>query len=327
MNEPKQHSVLVVDDEPNVINAIRRELNTQPFGRYRYRIEGICDPRQALERARAEPFEVVISDFRMPDMDGLEFLKQLAQIQPDCTRIVLSGQTDMESLIRMINETHIYRFIPKPWSNYFLKSSLAQAIDMREMNLRNRDLANTLRQHGIELPADALNRTDQILVVDDDVAVANAVARDLTHHSRLDGVFAAMRSEMTAIPAAELDTARISVQVTQSPAHALRMADDVTFSCVISDYQMPGMDGAKLLAEFSEKQPDAALIMLSGAANLDSIVYALDMAHIHNFIAKPWDGFALRAAVAQALARRRLLLENRVLANLCKARDLGITGD
>ena len=321
------HSVLVLDDEQGIVNAIRRELATPPLGRYRYNVEGFIDPAAALERAKEHEFEVVITDFRMPAMDGLEFLKALHTIQPDCMRLVLSGQTDMTGLVEMINQTHIYRFIPKPWSSYFLKSSIMQAIDFRTTQLNNRRLAKTLRDQGIDLPLDALSRVDQILVVDDDLAVAQAVARDLTHRSRLDDVFSAMRSEMMGHRAPELDSNRLSVQVTDSPQHALKMADEMTFACVIADYLMPGMDGAKFLEAFSEKQPDSARIMLSGAANLDNIVFALDMAHIHNFIAKPWVDYELRAAVAQALTQRRLRLENAALAQMCKARNLDATDD
>lgn len=326
-NAAPLHAVLVVDDEQNIVNAIRRELSTPPLGRYRYAVEGFTDPAAALERAREKEFEVVVTDFRMPTMDGLEFLKALHTVQPDCVRLVLSGQTDMAALAEMINQTHIFRFIPKPWSSYFLKSSIKQGIDFRATLLGNRRMAKTLRDHGIDLPSDAINTVDQILVVDDDIAVAHAVARDLTRHNRLDEVFSTMRSEMMHHQAPELDSSRISVQVTDSPLHALKMADAVNFSCVIADYLMPGMDGAKFLEAFAEKQPDSVRIMISGAANLDNIVFALDMAHIHNFITKPWVDYELRAAVAQALAHRRLDLENQVLARMCKARNLDYTDD
>jgi DNA-binding NtrC family response regulator len=324
---PPLRSVLVIDDEQGIVNAIRRELSTPPLGRYRYAVEGFTDPAAALQRAKEKEFEVVITDFRMPQMDGLEFLKQLHVIQPDCMRLVLSGQTDMAALVEMINQTHIYRFIPKPWSGYFLKSSVMQAIDFRSTEITNRRMAKVLRDKGIDLPRDAINTVDQILVVDDDINVAHAIARDLTHHSRLDDVFSAMRSEMKQHGAPELDAERISVQVTESPAHALKMADGMTFSCVIADYQMPGMDGGKLLEQFAEKQPDSMRILVSGVASLDQIVFALDMAHIHNFIAKPWVDYELRAAVAQALTTRRLRLENEVLAKMCRARDLDFTSD
>lgn len=317
-----QHRILVVDDEPGIVNAVRRELSTPPLGRHSYEIETFTDPAAALERAAAQPFAVVLSDYRMPGMDGLAFLKALAKVQPDCVRVVLSGQTDIDALVRMINETHIYRFIPKPWSSYFLKSTLAQAVDFREANLENRRLATTLRQHGIELPADAVGKVDQVLVVDDDVAVGNAVARVLTQRSRLDDVFREALVEAHG-HAPELNPAGLSVQISTTPQHALKMADEIAFSCVIADYRMPGMDGARFLAAFAEKQPDCAAILLSGEADMDGIVIALDLAHLHAFIAKPWVDFELRAAVAQALARRRLQLENRILAQICKARDLG----
>ena len=323
----QEHRILVVDDESSIVNAIRRELATPPLGRYRFAVEGFTDPKAALARAREQEFAVVVTDFRMPEMDGLEFLKALHGVQPDCVRVVLSGQTDMSSLVEMINQTHIYRFIPKPWSSYFLKSTLSQAVGYRATLLTNRSMAKSLREAGSDLPVDEANAVDQILVVDDDIASAHAIARDLSHHNRLDEVFAAMRSDVQHHAVPQLDCNRVSIQVTDSPRHALKMADDVSYSCVISDYLMPEMSGEKFLEAFAEKQPDSARIMLSGAANLDSIVYALDMAHIHNFIAKPWVDYELRAVVAQALTRRRLDMENAVLAQMCKARNLDYTGD
>jgi len=313
--------ILVVDDEPSIVNAIRRELGTPPLGRYRYAVEGFSDPAAALERAKEKAFAAVISDYRMPQMTGLDFLKALYAIQPDCARLVLSGQTDMDALVRMINETHIYRFIPKPWTSYFLKSSLSQAIDFRQAALRNRQMADALRREGIELPAEP-GEVAQILVVDDDVNVCHAVARDLTHRSRLDEVFAAMRADGGGNRVASLENTQISVQVSTSPAHALRIADSIDFACVIADYKMPEMDGVQFLQAFAELRPDCALILLSGAANMDDVIAAIDLAHIHSYLAKPWVDFELRAAVAQALARRKLTIENKVLASMCRARNL-----
>jgi DNA-binding NtrC family response regulator len=188
-------------------------------------------------------------------------------------------------------------------------------------------MAKLLREKGIDLPLDAISRVEQILIVDDELAVAHALARDLKHQSRLDDVFAAMRSEFQAQHAPELDSNRLSIQVSDSPLHALKMADELTFSCVISDYQMPGMDGSKFLEAFAEKQPDAELIMISGVATLDAIVYALDMAHISHFVAKPWVDYELRAMVAQALTHRRMSLENTILARMCKERFLDFAGE
>lgn len=314
--------VLVVDDEQGILNAVRRELSVAPLGRYRYDVETFSEPLEALERAKVQEFEAVLSDYRMPVMDGLEFLKQLAKIQPDCGRIVLSGQTDLDALIRMINETHIYRFVPKPWSSQFLKSSLVQAINFRRANIENRRLAYILRSHGVDLPIGALNETDHILVVDEDVAAANVIARSLTQRNWLDDVFRQVREDAHG-RAPQIDTSRISVQVCDSGAHAMKMAEGVAFSCVIADSGIRGPEGGDFLSSFAERQPDCAPIMISSEASMNKVVIALDLAHIHAFIAKPWNDFELRAAVAQALTRRRVVLENRILAQMCRARDLG----
>jgi len=319
---PGIHRILIVDDERNILNAVRRELSTPPLGRHRYEIECFDNPLEALERAGTETFEVVISDYRMPEMDGLTFLKSLARLQPDCARVVLSGQTDFDALVRMINETHIYRFIPKPWSSYFLKSTVGQAVDFRQTHVENRRLAKVLREHGIDLPIGGTDRIDHILVVDDDPGVAHAISRTLVQRGWLDDVFQAVREEAHG-HTADLDPGRIRVEICHSAEQALKLAEETTFSCVIADYHMPGGDGTGLLASLTEKQPDCAGILISGVVTMESLVTALDLAHIEAFIPKPWTEFELRAAVAQALARRRIRQENRILAEMCRARDLG----
>jgi DNA-binding NtrC family response regulator len=315
----KKHRILIVDDELPIVNAVRRELLTAPFGRHQFDIETFTNPLTALDRAATQEFEVVISDYRMPEMDGLSFLKALTPLQPDCVRIVLSGQTDFEALIRMINETHIYRFIPKPWNDYFLKSSLSQAIDFRTVRLENRALANRLRQRGIDIPYGAINPIDQILVVDDELDVAQSIVRCLTQRSALDSMFRTIWEDGSPGRAPDLDSSRISVQIANSPLHALKMAESVEYSCVISDYHMPEMNGARLLAEIADRLPDSACILMAEDADSEGLINALDLAQIQSFLTKPWVGFVLRAAVAQALARRRLLMENRTLAQMCRA--------
>lgn len=315
------HRILVVDDETGIVNAVRRELMTPPFGAHRYEVETFTNPRVALVRAAEEEFEAAVSDYHMPEMTGFEFLIELRKIQPDCMRVVLSGQTDMDALVRLVNETHIYRFLPKPWSSYFLKSTLSQAVKLRQSTVENRRLANILRQHGIDQPVEVVNDVAHVLVVDDNLSAANAIARALTRHSLFDDVFRVVREE--AYGHAPLsDSSRISVQVTDSPAHGLKMADNIPFACVIADYRMPLMDGGQFLMAFAEKQPDCACIMLSGEANMEALVIALDLAHIYAFVSKPWVDHELRTIVAQAMMERYLRLENEKLAQVCKKHHL-----
>jgi DNA-binding NtrC family response regulator len=319
--------ILVVDDEPGILNAVKRELSTPLRGRYRYLLETFTNPKAALERAREQAFDVVVADYRMPEMDGLEFLMAFSTIalQQDCVRIALSGLTGFDALIRMINEAHIYRFIPKPWSSHFLKNSISQAIEFRQASIENHLLAQTLRQSGIGLPADKLNPVDQILVVDGDLNVVNAIARGLSQRSSLDDLLRTVQEESAPGRMAEFNPAGISVQISTSPRHALKMADAVEFSCVIADYRLPELDGAQFLSQLADKQPDCAGILMSDGPDLEGVVIALDLAQIRFYIAKPWDDFVLRTAMAQVLARRRLTLENRALASICKARQLAVS--
>jgi DNA-binding NtrC family response regulator len=316
MNIKPLRQVLIVDDETHIINAVRRELATPPVGRYQYEVEGFSDPAQALQRAGEKHFDAVISDFRMPAMDGLDFLRAFDKIQPECARLVLSGQTDMDGLIKMINETHIYRFIPKPWHDYFLKSSLAQALDYSSVVAENKRLAELVRSKNIEVPPVDGNM-DLVLIVDDDPGVLASLSRVLTQRSRIDALFGTIRAEVGHSQGSPtLDEGRISVQITPSPRHALLMAQNVTFACIIADYRMPEMNGVDLLQKFAEEQPDCARLLISGQISPDELVTAVDLAHIFGFISKPWLDFELKSNIAQALAFRRIQIENRMLADL-----------
>ena len=318
MNSQLLRRVLIVDDEPNIVNAVRRELSTPPLGHFHYEVEGFIDPVQALDRAKNQSFDAVISDYRMPGMDGLELLKALAAIQPGCARLVLSGQTDMDSLVKMVNETHIYRFIPKPWHDYFLKGSVAQAIEFNAVLQENRRLANLVRERNIQIPSLLSNDVDHILIVDDEPGVLSSLSRVLSSHSRVDDFYAVIRAEISHRDGATLDERKTSVQVTTSPHHALKMADDMLYSCILADYQMPEINGIELLQQFADKQPYCTRILISGQLAQDDLIDAVDAAHIFGFIAKPWQDYELKACVAQALAQRRMLLENRILAEMVR---------
>jgi len=323
MDAAPLYQVMIVDDEASIVSAVRRELSTPPLGRYRYEIEGFTEPAAALERARTKKFDAVISDYRMPGMDGLEFLKALAALQPECARLVLSGQTDMEGLIRMVNETHIYRFIPKPWHDYFLKSSLSQAIAYAGAVTENKRLANLVRERGIAVSALQEGEVDQILIVDDDPGILASLSRILTRHGRIDDLFAAIQSEVGRRDRPLLDESKISVQITPSPRHALAMATELTFSCIISDYRMPEMNGLELLQKFAEIQPDCSRLMISGEISQDELIIAVDIAHIFGFISKPWQDFELKLSIAQALTWRRIQRENHTLAEMVRAAGAG----
>lgn len=134
-------SILLVDDEPSVLDALRRQLHSQ------YKIATATDGATALELIRQEgPFAVVVSDMRMPVMDGAAFLARTRLISRDTTRILLTGQSDMAAAISAINEGRIFRFLCKPCPADELRQCLRDAVEQHRLVAAEREvLEQTLR--------------------------------------------------------------------------------------------------------------------------------------------------------------------------------------
>lgn len=121
VNEETQ-TLLLLDDEENVLRALARVLR-----RDAYRILMATRAQDAFELLAQNDVQVIISDQRMPEMNGTEFLSRVKKIYPNTIRIVLSGYTDLKSVTEAINEGAIYRFLTKPWDDDQLRQIVAQA--------------------------------------------------------------------------------------------------------------------------------------------------------------------------------------------------------
>ena len=141
--------ILIVDDEESILKSLQRVLRLAPcvYGNQSFTLEvsAFNTPQAALEAARSQEFDLFMSDYRMPAMDGIEFLKAAKEIRPDAARLILSGYADLNALVRAVNEVGIERFIGKPWNDYDLMSAIGQALAHRELLLENRQLANLVR--------------------------------------------------------------------------------------------------------------------------------------------------------------------------------------
>lgn len=135
--------LLLVDDEANILQALRRIL-TRAL-RDEVRIESFDDPRAALTRAAETAFDVVISDFRMPVMDGVSFLKAFRQIQPDAVRVILSATTDFDSLVTAVNEAEIHRYLIKPWVDDEVVATVRGALEKHARAVEEHRLADESR--------------------------------------------------------------------------------------------------------------------------------------------------------------------------------------
>lgn len=142
--------ILLVDDEPNVSQALLRVLRRELGAGVT--VEAFTDPRAALVRAEEISFDVVVSDYRMPGMDGLAFLTALRRMQPLATRIVLSGMTDFDVLMVAINEAGIWRFLPKPWEDAEFSACVRDGVAFAQRNREHQRLADEHRRGASETP-------------------------------------------------------------------------------------------------------------------------------------------------------------------------------
>jgi DNA-binding NtrC family response regulator len=139
-------AILLVDDEPNVIKALERSLLDEP-----YALQVAASGEEALQLAGSRRFKVVISDERMPGMDGAEFLSIVKERYPETIRIMLTGYASIESTMRAVNSGEIYRFFTKPWNDIELKLALRTAIEKYDLEEENRRLLKTVKHQAGEL--------------------------------------------------------------------------------------------------------------------------------------------------------------------------------
>src|SRR4028119_1576228 len=105
----ERRTILVVDDEPDVVKSVQDLL------RLDYRVLGATRPEDALNLLTTNDVHVVLSDQRMPEMNGVEFLSRVRDQHPDAVRLLFTGYADIKAVIDAINEGNIYRYVAKPW--------------------------------------------------------------------------------------------------------------------------------------------------------------------------------------------------------------------
>lgn len=143
----EQIRILCVDDERNVLRALERIFIDDD-----YEIFTAESAEEGLDVLESEDeIQLVISDYRMPGQNGVDFLKEVCRRNPDTVRIVLSGYADAGAIVAAINDGEIYKFIPKPWNDDELKITLDTALERFFLHKKNRELMAELQQSNSKL--------------------------------------------------------------------------------------------------------------------------------------------------------------------------------
>ncbi len=142
----KSKHIIVVDDEPIMLSTLKMLLNLEGFENVEY----FDSPVTALESVKKCPPDLILSDFMMPQKNGIEFLSEAKEICPDASMILLTGYADKENAIKAINEVGIYKYIEKPWDNEDLLISIRNGLErsglISELNKKIDELSAAKQQ-------------------------------------------------------------------------------------------------------------------------------------------------------------------------------------
>ncbi len=147
--------IMLVDDEENVLNALQRGLR-QIGLEQQLTIELHTSPLTAIKRIAEAQFLIVISDYHMPEMSGVDFLKQVKAIQPDTIRLMLSASAEFKTVLGAINDAEVFRYIEKPWNLPELEQTIRLALAQFATNEEEKLLADDARLQNHQITAQEL---------------------------------------------------------------------------------------------------------------------------------------------------------------------------
>jgi DNA-binding NtrC family response regulator len=124
-----QPVVAIVDDEEMVITSVKAFLSLETD----YDLHGFTDPEQAAQFMETHPVDVVVSDYLMPKMNGIQLLSKAKQLQPEAARVLLTGHADKQSAIQAINDVGLFQYLEKPWDNSQLLLVIQSAIERTQL--------------------------------------------------------------------------------------------------------------------------------------------------------------------------------------------------
>jgi DNA-binding NtrC family response regulator len=142
-----QKSVLILDDEEMVLTSLATYLALESD----YEVLTFTSARQALAHLEEHEVGLIISDFLMPEMDGITFLTRARELRPDAPRVLLTGYADKENAIKAINQVALYQYVEKPWDNDDLRLIIRNGLEKRDLISRLDQQVREINQAYLEL--------------------------------------------------------------------------------------------------------------------------------------------------------------------------------
>lgn len=272
----KKGRILCVDDEPNILRSLSWLLQRE------FEVFTASGGVEGLALVAAHDFDVVISDQRMPGMMGSEFLREVRKLSPRSMRIMLTGYSDLQAMLRSVNDSEVFRFISKPWKIDELPAVVAEA-------------AHIARHHpapeapAVEAPsAEAAAVTESILLIDDEPTLAEHLRQELG-------------SALRVIHARNI-------------GEAIGAFADDDIGIVLSDTRVAGDDTTAMLRMLKQQHPGIVTVVYTAGTDAGEVVSLINQGQIFRFIPKPVKPAVLALAVTAAGRKRQQLKASPELA-------------
>jgi len=278
----RRPAVLFVDDEERIVNSLEHLFRDS------YEIETAGGGTAALERLRARRFHVLVSDQRMPEMPGVELLRQAKDLAPGTVRLLLTGYSDLAAIVGSVNDGEVFRFVSKPWQEEDLRATLAEAVDV-----------SIALEAAAASPAPALPPGAAVLVLGES-SIARA-ARELA------------KNVYKVHEAANIDA-------------ALEVLAAEEIATLVCDLDIGSSGPAALLRILKKQSPQTQLIAVSAASDSELIISLINEARIYRFLKKPVNFSLLQTALNAALGRYARMAKSPALLRSESARR-GKQGD
>jgi response regulator RpfG family c-di-GMP phosphodiesterase len=151
-----KRSILYVDDEVDNLTVFKSTFRRE------YTIHLAESGAEGIEILKNNEIQIIISDQRMPEMTGTQFLESVKPVYPDCVSMILTGFSDVEAIIEAINKGKVYRYITKPWNKDELRQTINDAFESFELKVKNKNLIEELKITNKQLEKDLYDCSQKI---------------------------------------------------------------------------------------------------------------------------------------------------------------------
>lgn len=288
----KDINIVFIDDEERILRSLKMLF------RGKYNVLTTTDPEEVFQLCKTKTIHVLISDQRMPQMMGAQVLKQVAEISPNTMRLLLTGYSDMESIIDSVNEGEIFRYINKPWDPDDIKATVDEAVE----------IARNISDPGMpELDAIPPLEEPGLLVMDEHEKCAEVVK--------------------------ELSRNRWDVFVAHTLEEGMEILTKQRIGVMVTEIKMNGKNISGAIKSLKKHHPSLLSIVVTSFKDNMALIDLINEGQVFRFLPKPAAKSLLDRSISSAIQRHKSMIATPELVNRhvvkesTKAEDVNVSNN